>query len=521
MREESGQTPKPGERALAVMKFVEDVAIFKRPDTPKIKRKAKKVLDEDSYIQEMGKIIQRDFFPDLEKLKAQNEYLDAVEKNDIEKLRELYSKYSSGKRPPTERYASPATFETPLDVRREDDPAGSATPKQTAKDIHGNDRASEVTESASDGRNSDPETKSLGEEDGGSVKLSLDQYLNSHTSEDNQSFQEIMEAAEVKHRQKYSWLYAKEDNSDKDKNKRLTLPSIEQQAAGTERPLMIDTWGYTNKNYIMYVPDGVALTPEEEVERARRKQEVVHQNTRLAKNPFDEQHSKEVIHQLAQSQAQALEGKIGVDGKELTQTSATPTIRGFSFVKTPSPAPGVNESPLMTWGEIEGTPFRLDGGDTPVRPNTGPSFRMPEPPKREKLALALAERAGERLRDRKTRAIATAYQQLSTPSPRPGSGTLERLSSMSPAARRLATAQLRTSDRALQASYSPSPRRCTGGTSNGNTPTPVTPGTPRSAAPGSTRAAVSAGIRRHPTPGRNLTDNLLCLPKRARASDFF
>jgi protein DGCR14 len=51
----------------------------------------------------MGSIIQRDFFPDLERLKAQNEYLDAVEKNDILKLRELHAKYSSGVRPPTER----------------------------------------------------------------------------------------------------------------------------------------------------------------------------------------------------------------------------------------------------------------------------------------------------------------------------------------------------------------------------------------------------------------------------------
>lgn len=30
--------------------------------------------------------------------------------------------------------------------------------------------------------------------------------------------------------------------------------------------------------------------------------------------------------------------------------------------------PGVGESPLMTWGEIEGTPFRLDAGDMNVRP---------------------------------------------------------------------------------------------------------------------------------------------------------
>lgn len=46
----------------------------------------------------MGKIIQKDFFPDLEKLKAQVAYLDALEKNDVVKLREIYAKYS-GRRP--------------------------------------------------------------------------------------------------------------------------------------------------------------------------------------------------------------------------------------------------------------------------------------------------------------------------------------------------------------------------------------------------------------------------------------
>lgn len=38
---------------------------------------------------------------------------------------------------------------------------------------------------------------------------------------------------------------------------------------------------------------------------------------------------------------------------------------------------GVAESPLMTWGEIESTPFRLDGSDTPyTERNLGPSFKV-------------------------------------------------------------------------------------------------------------------------------------------------
>ena len=53
--------------------------------------------------QKMGSIIERDFFPDLEKLRAQNAYLDAVDTNDVLKLRELYEKYSSGSKPQQER----------------------------------------------------------------------------------------------------------------------------------------------------------------------------------------------------------------------------------------------------------------------------------------------------------------------------------------------------------------------------------------------------------------------------------
>ena len=35
----------------------------------------------------------RDFYPDLPKLHAQEEYLMAVDMNDIEKLREIHAKY--------------------------------------------------------------------------------------------------------------------------------------------------------------------------------------------------------------------------------------------------------------------------------------------------------------------------------------------------------------------------------------------------------------------------------------------
>lgn len=165
----------------------------------------------------------------------------------------------------------------------------------------------------------------------------------------------------------------------------------------------------------MYVPDGVELSSEERIEMARRRQEVIHDNTRLAVNPFNERQNKEEMSELAKSQSKINDGKIGVDGKEVVR-NPTPRVNGFGFVPmTPSPRPGECESPLMTWGQIEGTPFRLDGGDTPMlKTSQGPSFRMAEPPKREKIALQLAEKAGERHRDRKNKALEAARRSLAS-----------------------------------------------------------------------------------------------------------
>jgi protein DGCR14 len=56
----------------------------------------------------------------------------------------------------------------------------------------------------------------------------------------------------------FGWLYKAEEVSREEQKQMLQLPSIEQQAENEKRPLMVDTWGYRNKNYIMYVPEGKA-----------------------------------------------------------------------------------------------------------------------------------------------------------------------------------------------------------------------------------------------------------------------
>ena len=477
----------PGSQALEAAKNMKDLAVFKKPIgvAKRHRRVQHKILDEDTYVKGMGAIIQRDFFPHLDKLQAQNQYLDALEQNDVKRMRELYEKYSSG-RPVTNRPASPATFETPMnEVESEDEQLKSSeTPKDT------------------------PAGSSAKEKNKIEGKTGLDAYLSMHTSEDNASFDEMMVEAEKRLKLKFAWLYEAEEKS-------LALMNDKSSDAlaienGDGKPNRLDSWYYKNKNYIMYVPDGVELTPDERIDLAKRKQLVVHENTRLRTNPFNEQQNKDTINELAKSQSKANDGKIGVDGKEIVR-NPTPRINGFSFVATPSPRPGECESPLMTWGQIEGTPFRLDGGDTPLlRTSQGPSFRMAEPPKREQLALQLAEKAGERHRDRKTKALEAARRSLATPSPR---STIDRLSTMSPAARRLATQKLRIAS-------TPSPRRPL----FSRTPSigVRTPGTPRITTPSKSENRVESENSSTRCQGPVLTDNLLNLPlQRQRAADFF
>ena len=126
----------------------------------------------------------------------------------------------------------------------------------------------------------------------------------------------------------------------------------------------------------MYVPDGEDYSAEEQMELNKKKpRKIVYDNTRFQTKPWDNQKNKESLQQAAFDKANLHSGKIGHDGKEL-QSSVTPRVNGYGFVATPSPAPGVNESPLMTWGEIEGTPFQLEPNETPLVPSSGPTFKV-------------------------------------------------------------------------------------------------------------------------------------------------
>ncbi|XP_023951050.2 splicing factor ESS-2 homolog [Bicyclus anynana] len=394
---------RPGVGALQNMQLLKkESTVFKVPKVPPKKViKKSKVLDEEDYVEGIAKIIQRDFFPDLEKLKAQNDFLEAQENRDYVRLRELTRKYS-GTRPPTEPYNSPATFDTPGADRpyspsAQEDQGASSTVGSNVKE-----KPKDVTENHT-----------------------LDSFLASHTSEDNASYDRVIALEDKKRASKLASQLQAEVTSAALANSALALPSIEQQADQTDRPDELDTWRYRAKNFIMYVPDGAEQAPA-------AKPELQHRNTRLLAQPFDYVKNQETISALARSQDASIKGKIGVDGVSVTSERAGE----YAPLSTPSPRPGAgpDRSPLMTWGEIEGSPFLLDGGDTPLPAlGAGAAYRMLEGGARERIALQLAEQVAKRRRPTTPRSTTPTHSFRTN---------TERLASMSPAARKLAAKHL-------------------------------------------------------------------------------
>jgi len=172
--------------------------------------------------------------------------------------------------------------------------------------------------------------------------LTLDRFLSKNTSEDNASFEQIMDTGIQKHREKYQWLFDKEKEQLERKEKILALPASEEgdQFKYEDRPSMIETWNYTNKNVLMYYPDGVEASAQEKIEgKYRKRQEIRHENSRFNKDPFPDESCDGKLAAAAATRLAAKQGKIGVDG-HVQGASETPKVNGYGFVATPSPAPG-------------------------------------------------------------------------------------------------------------------------------------------------------------------------------------
>ena len=470
------------------------------------------VLEEDTYVDVLETIIERDFFPQLPKLKAQKDYLDALERNDTDAMRLIAARYqgSASTASTPASHINPATpggfpsvpTQSPASRQHPATPSWSELGGQDAADLHSRARTAGSVASL---RDSGPDTT-----------LTLDQFLHRYTSEDNASFDAIIEATNERLHAKFEQLFG----IVKATADRLALP--DGKDAGVS--FALDGWAHEPKNRLMWYPVELPKTASELIALSKAPHNTInHGNTRFKRTPYPNTGSS---HGTSTRGTSTRHGVVllGDDraavftnpnnpapGSAYTQhPDATPAVLGYKMVTTPSPAPGQDLDPTLTWGVLDGQPTLVQD----LQHVQGTVFNIPLPGPREQLAHRLADDKAKKRRS----GSATASRQ--TPS-RQGSLTSQsRLASMSPAARQLAQRLGRTDtgglNRALRQQYATSQRTL------GTRHTPrVTPrGTPSSTTPAlkgmpgvkakRLETGVETGVDRVETGGDSgLTDDLL------------
>ncbi|KAK6160013.1 hypothetical protein DH2020_003394 [Rehmannia glutinosa] len=457
--------PNPNPNSALVSTPTPDFATRKR-------RRSPNVLDEDTYVAAIEKIIERDFFPDIPKLRDRLDWLQAVRTHDPVLIRDAQLKIIERRR-----------------LRKSGDSAADSSLRSTTATPGSSFlRNTSVTPAFYNEKKVVLVSDELeGNGDGGEeqvdVSLSLDDFFKKYTSEDNESFSRIIEKVNRKRKEKYGYLLECGSSDENSGNNLIENGNKREKTAtdgyGTsDQPVStLEGWNYTPKNLLMYHPADRGEAPLTEEERALRlkamTKEIRRSNTRFHGKTMDinELKDDDTVAVLYSPVAGATPIPMSsrdsdkmkkYDLEDLRKTpnrfyveSEKKADNGYSFVKTPSPAPGADESPFITWGEIEGTPLRLEPEDTPIDiggSGDGPQFKIPMPPSRDVRAHTLSREAARKLRER-----SKMFQKPPLPSPVRGGSASPNTRRLSPAAQKFMRNAIakssQTIDESLRASY--------------------------------------------------------------------
>jgi protein DGCR14 len=145
----------------------------------------------------------------------------------------------------------------------------------------------------------------------------------------------------------------------------------------------------------MFNIDGAPLTEAEQLQtKMGPPKEISKKNTRFTE-PVHETSEKleedeEEYSLLGQEEKELIRRRQLLREGKVVLGEMTPRVGGYSLLGTPSPRPGVDASPFMTWGEIESTPLRVETLETPLSFSESP-FKVAQVPTREKLAWDLTD----------------------------------------------------------------------------------------------------------------------------------
>ncbi|KAL2013488.1 hypothetical protein VTN00DRAFT_1013 [Thermoascus crustaceus] len=406
----------PSSSSQTLVKRQSDSALMPPPPPPKRIKRPATVLDEDTYTDALSHIIARDFFPGLLEMQTKQEYLDALESKDKEWIASAGRKLSEVMTPGRERGRRGVSM-TPRAT-----PAPSGLPADTPTGWGGDTPMSVVSTSTS-------ATQTTKKSELDVSNLSLGAFQARYTSEDNESFNQLLDKQNTKRREKYAWMWsgnkipsARQIAHRQREEKRLIAQGQNPEGKSKElalttdmdaRPAKPDAWKSRPENSLMFMPSSIEDTHEtvqqraEAASRAGPKQ-VVYSNTRLqpTSNTTAEDSaippspSISAIKDAIAGRPRPTDSESGYTGGE------TPRVNGYAFVDEDEPEP---EQPDPT----DDPSYHLKLLTSPTTGDTGPNpFRIRENRRREELHHRMVERVA------RTKRAEKAAREIKTPVPR-------------------------------------------------------------------------------------------------------
>jgi protein DGCR14 len=313
-------------------------AVMAPPPAPKRIKRPSIVLEEETYVAAVSEIIRRDFFPGLAESDAQQEYLNAVESKNKSWIREAGKKLTHVMTP------VPSGQRRVAERTRFDRPGGSA---ERTPSVWGADTP--LTAAATD---AGEEEEGLGKLNKVDLNMSLNAFQAKYTSEDLESFSQIIDKQNEKRFEKNSW--AREGNMYASKQRIAQQKVIQAREAANEskeivvttrpsqnlddRPAAPKGTKHTAFNSLMFAPDGVeswAPTRAQAAEAASLAppKQVLYNNTRLPVPSEANLPPRPASPTLSTIRA-AVSGNPRLNPSEVgTAGDETPRINGYAFVK--------------------------------------------------------------------------------------------------------------------------------------------------------------------------------------------
>ena len=319
------------------------------------KKKTKIVLEEDEFAARLEHIIERDYFPNVPQMKDELRLLRAEREGNEKEI--LMAKRNIQKRMREEEEARSGTSNglTPSfyygSTSERGGKGGKNTP--TTSDTSGTGFSFSSRRRRRGGEEEEEEEYDEEEEERTTTttKLldsnkTLTQFLASHTSEDNKSFEDILEKINKKRREKNAKLFdAKKIHS------AMNVQRLSHGSEGARTKSGALALAEPGQNALFFRPDSALALSKNELANlgaTTAPKETFARNTRF--NSSNNSHVIEVNE---------------VDEEELAlfreqrEKEMNPNVN-YSRITTPSFTPGRdNFTPIMTWGVLDATPVRI------------------------------------------------------------------------------------------------------------------------------------------------------------------